>query len=332
MSTSPIKTTAETPTSPTATTTTSTTSSSSPKKESIFSTPNTSFQLTPDTADISTQTELEQIVSQTQTETFEMSSQRIDMPAFEKTNVEAWFLAMDYWFKATDTKDDEHKFNLVIAKQGVLTLPKLKEILDNQPATEKYKYIKEKLISFYAESEQVCLNILLSGMPLGDQKPSELFQEMKRVAGDTVTEKALKGLWSRRLPDHARAAVVASTGTAEEFTRIADAIVEAMQLKTINEVKTETTTATVNEISQLKSQINELTKLFNNKFSERSRSNSRQRGNGNNRGRSTSRNRNQPPDGSTECWYHWKFGNNSRKCRSPCRHKKSKTTNKENTA
>lgn len=266
--------------------------------------------------------------------TNEMSS-NIDRPAFEKSNVEAWFIAMDYWFKATKQTDDETKFNIVVATQGVLTIPKLKEILNKVPTASKYEYIRTELTAFYGESEQERLNILLSEMPLGDQKPSELFQEMKRVAGNTVTDSALKGLWSRRLPDHARAAVAAATNEESEYTRIADAVVETLQVKQINNINTNQSTSNanadsepINEIQELRMQVNQLTQMFKETFSQRrgpsnSGSNSRNRS-------SSRRRRDETPEDSddqSECWYHWKFGKNSRKCRSPCRHKKTHGTN-----
>lgn len=45
-----------------------------------------------------------------------------------------------------------------------------------------------------------------------------------------MTEETIRGLWAQRLPEYARAAVVASNGNMEEITRIADAIMNAMDV------------------------------------------------------------------------------------------------------
>lgn len=277
---------------------------------SIFSTPETSFAQ--NTTDSSTQTETDM-------------SFRMNNPPFDEQNVEAWFMKMDFWFKAIKIKDEQEQFDWILASQGATTLPKLQTVIENAPTSNKVKYIRTEIIALFSDSQQKRLNKLLSAMPLGDQKPSELFQEMKRVAGGSIADSALKGLWAQRLPDHARAAIAASSGTSDEFTKIADAIVEAMQLKTINEIKinysSNSTSDQSSEMQTLRAEISQLTKLVNERMTQRGRSNSRNRY----RGRSSSNRRrsNTPHDNSgnnEECWYHRKFKNDAKHC--PCNFKR----------
>lgn len=100
----------------------------------------------------------------------------------------------------------------------------------------KYTYIRTQLIEYFADSQQRRLQRVLSDMPLGDLKPSQLFNEMKRVAGNSLGEAVLLDLWATRLPPHAQAAVIASRGDAADKITIADAIVDSMVLRKINPV------------------------------------------------------------------------------------------------
>ena len=60
---------------------------------------------------------------------------------------------------------------------------------------------------------------------------------MKRFAGNTVGDAALKGLWIKQLPEFAKQVVAASTGTPIEFTRIADSIIDTMASSQINSIR-----------------------------------------------------------------------------------------------
>nr|XP_049464884.1 uncharacterized protein K02A2.6-like [Anopheles coluzzii] len=173
-------------------------------------------------------------------------------------------------------------------------LTELRSIIDGTPAVEKYAYIKAKLIGYFADSQQRRLQRVLSDMPLGDKKPSQLLNEMKRVAGNSLSEPVLIDLWASRLPPHAQAAVIASRGDAADKTTIADAIVDSMSLRSINAVErsnaamapghvadaTKSTTAyTANDpISDLRKEIAELSRRLENVLPNRryrGRSNSR---------------------------------------------------------
>lgn len=167
-------------------------------------------------------------------------------------------------------------------------------------------------------------------MPLGDMKPSQLFNEMKRVAGNSLGEAVLLDLWASRLPPHAQAAVIASKGDAADRTTIADAIVDSMGLRNINAINLkaqQTPTASSHiaekpaqssiealhrEIAQLTSKLEKvLSSRGTSSFRGRSRSCSRSRG------KSGFAHRDKTP-AVESCWYHRVFGHEARQCRKPC--------------
>lgn len=248
---------------------------------------------------------------------------RIPMPTPTNKNVEAWLKSMDRWFKASGISDADQRSETILASIDPNVLDQITDQLDRMPAEGKYDYTKVTVIAHFADSEQRKLNRLLSEMPLGDKRPSELYHEMKRVAGNVLGETALKGLWAQRLPETCRPVIAATSGSAVEFTRMADTIVDALASRTVQQVAA----SPLNEINELKAVIAELKTQISN-FSRhsrpRSKSNSRQRQRTpSNRNNGTAANNETESD---QCWYHEKYGNDARKCRSPCRNRNRANT------
>lgn len=245
---------------------------------------------------------------------------RIRMPTVTNTNIEAWFRSMEHWFRASGIFDEYQRCETVLASIDPNILDQLNDQLDRAPAVGKFSFIKRTLIAHFADSEQRKLNRLLSEMPLGDKRPSELYHEMKQVAGNVLGDTALKSLWTQRLPESARPVIAATTGTSTEFTRIADTIVDALAPRTVQQMAA----APLDELSALKAAINELRTQISS-FPRRSRS--RSRGNLSNQRTQTPANgaaatSNSPANADPElCWYHQKYGPEARKCRSPCRNR-----------
>ncbi|XP_055622390.1 uncharacterized protein LOC129765959 [Toxorhynchites rutilus septentrionalis] len=161
-------------------------------------------------------------------------------------------------------------------------------------------------------------------------KPSQLFNEMKRVAGNSLGETVLMDLWATRLPPHAQAAVIASKGDAAEKTTIADAVVDSMGLRNIHaiDMKAQQTPSSSTHVADKPTQVTietlhreiaQLSRKLEKMFSARGaggyrgRSHSRLRG----RGKSTSVSRDKTPS-DEQCWYHRVFGHEARQCRKPC--------------
>lgn len=161
-------------------------------------------------------------------------------------------------------------------------------------------------------------------MPLGDLKPSQLFNEMKRVAGNSLCDAVLLDLWASRLPPHASAAEFASRGDAVDKVAIADAIVDSLGLRSINAVEmcipkqsvpgnNIVETPAVSTIEALQREVAQLSKRLD-KFLPVARI---PRGRSSSRNRSRARFRETTPAHITY-WYHRTFGNDARRCRKPC--------------
>lgn len=238
---------------------------------------------------------------------------KIPLPVLSEGNIEAFFYSIEFWFEASGITSDTKKFNIICATLPPNKLMEMKTIIDAVPSAKKYDYIKVKLIEHYADSEQKRVRRVLSDMPLGDRKPSELYNEMKRVAGKSLGDSILLDLWITRLPSHVQPAIIASKVAIEEKLKIADSITESMTLQrgSISEASSNS------EISNLKNQVNQLSRDMQ-KLLQKKHRGSRSRSHSRSRMRSKSRAGNKSDSSATTCWYHTTFREKATKCRQPC--------------
>ncbi|XP_069962268.1 uncharacterized protein [Bactrocera oleae] len=245
---------------------------------------------------------------------------RISPPNINETNIESYFLSLEFWFAATGVTHDTRKYNLVMAQVPPSKLMELRAVIDSAPSLNRYEYIKSKLIAHFADSQQRRVQRVLSDMPLGDLKPSQLFNDMRRVAGTALCETVLIDLWASRLPPHAQAAVIASKGDVADKIAIADAIADSMNFRQINVVGNQQPAISAPKeasdepitLREIRNEIAQLTKQMEVIKSRRPRSRSKSRQRHQRYVHQESTNTNEL------CWYHHKFGANARTCRKPC--------------
>ncbi|GFS95881.1 retrovirus-related Pol polyprotein from transposon opus [Nephila pilipes] len=76
------------------------------------------------------------------------------------------------------------------------------DIILNPPAVKPYAALQTRLCLQYAESEEQRLRGLISGMQLGDRKPSCLLLEMRSKVDSRISEELLKSLFVQYLLIH----------------------------------------------------------------------------------------------------------------------------------
>lgn len=260
-----------------------------------------------------------------------MSYPKLPLPSFSENNIDTYFVSIEYWFKGSGIFDEEHKFNIVMSQVPITKLTELKTILSAVPDSNKYTYIKSRLIDYFSISQQEKLRKILSEMTLGDQRPSNLYHQMARLASNVLPETTLLNLWLSKLPAYCQSAIIGSTASLDDKLRTANAIQESIHMQ-------EHPIAAINSQPAVQnSQMDELTQLFR-KFeqllSNNLNQNSRARSISRKRSSSSSRPNNNPSqnnerredtsiDQFSDCWYHRTFGNKSNKCKSPCNFKKT---------
>ncbi|KAL0821350.1 hypothetical protein ABMA28_005939 [Loxostege sticticalis] len=235
----------------------------------------------------------------------------LEFPEFWCDQPRLWFVQCEA-ILGPQKLSDEARFNLVVAKLGKDVIQQVSDILLKPPETKKFDVLKERLLKAYEESEIRQFQKLLSGMELGDQKPSQLLRRMKDLAREKIPDETLRIMWQGHLPSSVRAVLaVSESQDLENLAAIADKIMETSRPLQVAEVQSSTLSDSsfiLAEIAKLSLKIRDM---------ERSRNHFKRFNNNRSRSRSTSRARNmsrRTPDSPD--WL-------SMKCVEPCAWKKS---------
>lgn len=260
----------------------------------------------------------------------------IKVPPFWNDCPEIWFAQIEAQFSVGKITSDNARFNTIVASIESQVLCQVSDAVLNPPATDKYKNLKEAIISRYSDSAQSKMQKLLSEMSLGDQKPSQLLTEMRRLGGTTVTDEFMKTLWLSNLPQQTKAILSTNDVGLTQLAVLADKIMEVSQGAGMNVHSIDRATEKPGSSSSLEMKIESLTRAVE-RLTESSRlSRPSSSSSSNSRSRSAHRNtafthsRNGTPVNTQRdreydlCWYHFKFGSAATKCKEPCKFKHAK--------
>lgn len=233
------------------------------------------------------------------------ASVSVKLPDFWKTDPEMWFAQAEAQFILGNVTKDETKFYHIVAKVDQSVICHIADLVSNPPPQEKYKAVKDRLISRFALSPEARLERLLGASDLGDMRPTHLLAKMQELAtGLNVNENLLKMLFVQRMPTHVRPILSISDGTLSKLAEMADKMTESPHVAAVS-----TPPRADDQIEQIKEQLEILSTEF-----RRLRSSSSGR-----RSRSVSR------SSSNEiCWYHRKYGSQAHRCKQPCQYKEPK--------
>ena len=136
---------------------------------------------------------------------------RISFPTFDTEDVETWFVCLEAAFYVNAVKLDKHKFNAVIVALGSQAkhFHSAIAVCNKVGTIGKYVTIKKAVIDHFQPSENQRLTSLLSGVSLGDQKPSQLLAQMRRMGGDDCPDTILSNIWLRALTPTIRSIIAA---------------------------------------------------------------------------------------------------------------------------
>lgn len=245
----------------------------------------------------------------------EISHVAVKPPLFWKSNPSLWFVRLEAQFSLSRINVDDTKFNYVVAALDSDILSSVSDILVRPPATGKYEALKKRLIDVHSESESTKIRMLLQGLELGDQRPSQLLNRMRTLGGEAVGEPLLKSLWLDRLPSGTQSVLAALKDDLEQLSIVADKIHE-LTPPNINAATVQPSSQT----SSLEIQVAQLTKQVQDLTSIVQQQNHRHHYNRHpTRTRSRSRSRPKYKEASNGmCFYHTNFGSSAQKCKSPC--------------
>ncbi|GFT05430.1 uncharacterized protein NPIL_174711 [Nephila pilipes] len=120
--------------------------------------------------------------------------------------------------------DGDHKIS---PRYFCVATRRIGDIILNPPAEKPYTALRDRLCSQYDDSEEQRLRDLISGMQLGDRKPSRLLLEMRSKAGNRMPKELLKSLFLQRLPTYVQQILAISNDRLEKLAEMADGIMAA---------------------------------------------------------------------------------------------------------
>lgn len=244
----------------------------------------------------------------------------LKLPQFWTQQPEIYFEQIEAMFLTSDIRDTKTKYAYLIQALPSEVAIDVQDVMRKcRQERDPYEIMKQQLISRNTMSDTSRVEQLLSHATMGDRSPSAFYRWMLRTAGTSsgITDDLVKKLWFRQLPSQLEASLRPfADKDMETITKFADEIYEIYKrphgLSVVEESKKPgAIPKRVDEVAELKAEISELKRAI----AQLSTSNSR--GRSHSRGRSSSKNRDKSE--SRLCFFHYKFGDDARKCKGyPC--------------
>ncbi|KMQ84269.1 transposon ty3-g gap-pol polyprotein [Lasius niger] len=206
----------------------------------------------------------------------------IRSPQFSKEKPTIWFIQMEAQFATSGITQDLTKFYHSV------------QVLDASVLAERRKTFEDTTKS----------NRIREPTTVSTTKTYE------RLAEGKMSDELLKSLWMQRLLTNTQIVLSTSEDALDKLATMADRIHDIVSTNICNMEVTPATTSTTSWEGQLCEIIKRLDRIESKKRSSTPR---RQRG------RSCSKSRTRSTStGSNYCWYHKRFGQEAKKCTSPC--------------
>lgn len=247
------------------------------------------------------------------------------IPPFWRNDPETWFLQVEATFRISNCKTDRTKADYLISALDSEIVEHVRDLISaDPPATGYYQSLKDRILSSFSISPEARLRQLLKGQTLGDRKPSQLLNHMRKLNDGQCNTAVLRSLFLEQLPESQRTILVAVNEpdlqkVAEIADKIADMSSSDLALAPIrakpgtSKTRHDNTNAQPGSekqmaeiIKRLASLENKVAKLKRERSTSRSRTKSKQHDSQNSDAK------------SSYCFIHQKYGNKATSCRKPC--------------
>ncbi|UYV67912.1 hypothetical protein LAZ67_5002474 [Cordylochernes scorpioides] len=132
-------------------------------------------------------------------DTLEKCKVSVKIPPFWVEKPEIWFFQVEAHFKIGGIIQEDTKFNYFISQLEPKYIENIWDII-NSKSDNKYSECKSRLLELFRESEGLRIKKLISGIELGDMKPSQLLQKLISLATPDISDNLIKTLWLDKLP------------------------------------------------------------------------------------------------------------------------------------
>ncbi|XP_058803955.1 uncharacterized protein LOC131671502 [Phymastichus coffea] len=262
-------------------------------------------------------------------------------PPFLKHSPEAWFIQLESVFACHQISSDLQRYHAAVAGLDSETVQDLLDVLQNAPASGKYANLKDQVIHRYGDSATQRLHKLFSGLTMEDRTPSQLLRRMRGLAGNSVSDDAIKVHWLDLLPiGTSKMLRLLRTATLDELAQTADELVETAPevcsvQRPLPELSIPATTfpsqdnAVAAELAALRAAISQLV-VTTSRILERLTARggrSRARSSGHSTSRAASSSGAAIASNPSWCYYHQRFQGAAERCRPPCTYPANRSTN-----
>lgn len=236
----------------------------------------------------------------------------LKLPPFWPQDPELWFTQVEAQFTTRNITGDATKHAYLIAALTPEVAAEVRELLMSPPEADKYKNLKDELISRTTKSMQTRIKQLLTSEELDGRKPTQLLRRMKQLIGTNtalVPDALLKQIFIPRLPATVQMMIAANENlTLDKTAELADKLMDTIGPQ-IAATSSSTASSSMDDIGSLRREINEIKTLLRGRQADKSGSSSRTRS-------KTPARKDDEPAGA--CWFHLKFGDKAKKCRTGC--------------
>ncbi|UYV75949.1 hypothetical protein LAZ67_13001892, partial [Cordylochernes scorpioides] len=250
----------------------------------------------------------------------------IKLPPFWIERPDIWFHQVEAQFLINNIKTENTKFNYLIAQLEPKYVENLWDIITSKELN-KYSEAKERLLRIFKDGESTRIRKLLSGIELGDLKPSQLLQKLKSLATEDLSDKIIKTLWLEKLPQAIQQILIISEEELDKLAVMADRIAELNPKTEIYEAaKPE------NETKMLLKKIESLEqKIESMRVEHQGRSRDRRSRDYHYNARSRSRSKGGYNPRGKFCYFHYRYGKKCLpgKCKKPCEWVNSENSNQQ---
>lgn len=245
----------------------------------------------------------------------------VKMPPFWEKNPEVWFIQVEAQFAISRVSAEDTKFNHLLAQLDPKYLEHILDIISGESET-KFTDAKKRFLDVFKTSEETKLHRLMTELELGDMQPSHLLRRMRALAGEDISDKALRTLWLSKMPEAIKGILVVCEGDLDKQASMADKITQISPTTEVYAARTATASPSKQPpASQAEDTVPDRIAKLERRIAEmpfwKGRQKQRHYHKQDRKGR-TDGNHNQ--DGY--CFYHAKFGQRARKCQQPCKWQK----------
>ncbi len=229
----------------------------------------------------------------------------IKLPTFYEECPDSYFLQIEGIFRKKKIDDSWDRYDLLLealSPQQAMKLNSFLQVLTRQAPDDIYDRLKAKLMDVFQKSkyQRATALLALQGKDIGDQKPSEVLQEMRNLYGDEDANNSLFiALFLSRMPMPVKQALSheGSFGDLDKAGQRADEVY----------ITCGGHAPPIMHISKFQAQRGRGRNL---RYQQPSRANDPKR---------------QSPQKKI-CWWHFNFGQDARSCEPSCKHYRNKNS------